>query len=81
MMGNYHVRCGAGEKIAIISKSYLSLFTDIQELVKTQMIVSLVIKYNPLEILYDYTDVLERKKKSLDREIEEKSNFVIAQVA
>ena len=55
--------------------------TDIQELAKTQMVVSLVIKYNPLEILYDYNDVLDRKKKSLEREIAEKSNFVIAQAA
>ena len=27
MRGNSHVRCGAGENSAIISKSYLSLFT------------------------------------------------------
>ena len=26
MMGNYHVRCGTGEKMEIISKSYLSSF-------------------------------------------------------
>lgn len=26
MMGNYHVRCGVGEKMEIISKSYLSLY-------------------------------------------------------
>ena len=26
MKGNFHVRCGAGEKPAITSKAYLSLF-------------------------------------------------------
>ena len=26
MMGNYHVRCGVGEKLEMISKAYLSLF-------------------------------------------------------
>ena len=55
--------------------------TDIKELANTQMIVSLVIKYNQLEILYDYSDVLDRKKKSVDREIAESSNFVVAQAA
>ena len=55
--------------------------TDIKELANTQMIVSLVIKYNPLEILYDYSDVLDRKKKSVDREIAESSSFVVAQAA
>lgn len=28
MRGNSHVRCGVGEKMAITSKSYLSLFGD-----------------------------------------------------
>jgi len=51
--------------------------TDIGELSNTQIIISLVIKYNPLEILYDYSDVLQRRKKSIEREIEEKSSYVI----
>ena len=51
--------------------------TDIQEIPGTQMIISLVIKYNNLEILYDYEDVLERKQKSIEREIEEKSCYEI----
>lgn len=55
--------------------------TDIQEMTNTQMIVSLVIKYNSLEVLYDYGDVLDRKKKSIEREIEEKSCFIIEQAA
>lgn len=31
MMGNYHVRCGAGEKLEMISKTYLwlSIINDI----------------------------------------------------
>lgn len=45
--------------------------TNIRRLSNTQMVVSLVIKYNPLEILDDYFDVLDRKKKSIEREIQE----------
>lgn len=55
--------------------------TDIAKIENTQMIISLVIKYNPLEILYDYEDVLDRKKKSVEREIEESSSFIIEQAA
>lgn len=55
--------------------------TDIQEMINTQMVISLVIKYNPLEILYDYSDVLDRKKKSIEREVEENSSFVVQQAA
>ena len=55
--------------------------TDIQEMINTQMVISLVIKYNPLEILYDYSDVLDWKKKSIEREVEENSSFVVQQAA
>lgn len=55
--------------------------TDIQEMVNTQMVISLVIKYNPLEILYDYLDVLDRKQKSIEREFQERSDFVVQQAA
>ncbi|MCI9038455.1 MAG: AAA family ATPase [Clostridia bacterium] len=55
--------------------------TDFIELANTQMVVSLVIKYNSLEILYDYSDVLSRKKKSVEREIKEKSSLFIEQAA
>lgn len=55
--------------------------TDIQEMLNTQMIISLVIKYNPLEILYDYSDVLDRRKKSVEREMNENSSFVMQQAA
>ena len=55
--------------------------TDIQQMANTQMIISLVIKYNPLEILYDYSDVLDRKKKSIDKEFIEKENYKMDKVA
>ena len=51
--------------------------TDIQEIYGTQLIISLVIKYNKLEILYDYEDVLDRKEKSIKQEIEERSCYEI----
>lgn len=51
--------------------------TDIQEIPETQLIISLVIKYNKLEILYDYEDVLIRRQKSIKKEIEEKSCYEI----
>ena len=55
--------------------------TDIQEIRNTQIIVSLVIKYNPLEVLYDYSEVLARKKASIERESKEKEEFIIEQAA
>ena len=55
--------------------------TDIQEIPETQLIISLVIKYNALEFLYDYEDVLERRKESIKREIEEKSCYEVPLVA
>lgn len=51
--------------------------TDIQEIPGTQLIISLVIKYNKLEVLYDYDDVLDRKEKSIKKEIEEKDCYEI----
>lgn len=55
--------------------------TDIPEIPETQIIISLVIKYNKLEILYNYEDVLERRKKSIKREIEEKDCYEIPMAA
>lgn len=55
--------------------------TDIQEIPNTQLIISQVIKYNKLEILYDYTDVLDRKEKAIQKEIEEKSCYELELVA
>lgn len=55
--------------------------TDIQEIPHTQLIISQVIKYNKLEILYDYEDVLDRKEKSIKKEIEERNCYEIPMVA
>ena len=41
-----------------------------------QTIIALVIKYNELEILYDYSDVLQREKDSINKKIEESSNLI-----
>lgn len=51
--------------------------TNIQDIPGTQLIISSVVKYNNLEILYDYEDVLDRREKSIKREIEEKSCYEI----
>ena len=50
--------------------------TDIINIDNTQIIISFVIKYNQLEILYDYEDVLDRRKKSINKEIEENNNYL-----
>lgn len=55
--------------------------TDIQEIPHTQLIISQVIKYNKLEILYDYEDVLNRKEQSIRTEIEERNCYEIPMVA
>lgn len=55
--------------------------TYIQEIPHTQLIISQVIKYNKLEILYDYEDVLDRKEKSIKKEIEERNCYEIPMVA
>ena len=36
--------------------------------------MAIVVKYNELEILDSYSDVLEREKKSIDKKIQENSN-------
>ena len=51
--------------------------TEIEEMSNNQMIISLVIKHNPLEILDDYDEVLDRKQKSVEREIAESSKYII----
>jgi len=51
--------------------------TDIPEMPGTQLIISLVIKYNKLEILYNYEDVLERKDNSIKQEIRERSCYEV----
>jgi len=49
MRGNSHVRCGAGEKVEIISKPYLSLLS--QELVQ----VGLDLLCTPTLIFYQFS--------------------------
>lgn len=49
--------------------------TEIQDFPNTQLVIALVIKYNKLEVLYDYEDVLDRKEKSIKKEIEDKSYY------
>ena len=51
--------------------------TDIPEMPGTQLIISLVIKYNKLEILYNDEDVWERKDNSIKQEIKERSCYEI----
>lgn len=51
--------------------------TDIPDIPNTQLIISMVVKYNPLEILYYYEDVLDRKEKSIKKEIEENCCYEI----
>lgn len=40
-----------------------------------QIMLAIVVKYNDLEILYDYSDVLIREKDSIIKKIEESSNL------
>ena len=42
----------------------------------TQAIMAIVIKYNELEILYNYQDVLLRERDSINKKIEESSNIL-----
>lgn len=41
-----------------------------------QMILAIVVKYNELEIFYDYSDVLIRERDSINKKIEESSNLL-----
>lgn len=41
-----------------------------------QTILAIVVKYNELEILYDYSAVLLRERDSINRKIEESSNLI-----
>ena len=70
----------SGMKVPIFLDDAESI-TNIPHIENTQMFISLVMKYNPLEILYDYSEVLERKKKSIEREYEEKDEFVLSEAA
>lgn len=55
--------------------------TDIEQMPNAQMIISLVIKDNPLEILYDYAEVLNRKEVSIKKELQDDCNYILKQVA
>ena len=43
--------------------------------------MAIVIKYNDLEILYDYAEVLKRERDSINKKIEESNNFLLQNVA
>ena len=48
--------------------------TEINMNLNSQIIISNVVKYNELEILYSYPDVLDRLKKSIEKNIENSCN-------
>ena len=50
--------------------------TDIQTSIESQIIISIVLKYNELEILYSYPEVLNRKKESINKEIEQSNELL-----
>ena len=50
--------------------------TSISVIPDTQLIVSMVIKYNELEVLYDYSEVLDRRLKSVQQEISEENEYL-----
>jgi len=50
--------------------------TNIDIEANTQTILAIVVKYNELEILNSYTDVLQREKESVNKKIQESSNLL-----
>lgn len=48
---------------------------------ETQIIIALYIKYSELNIFYDYNDVLQTKKKSIEKQLEEDKKFIYLNVA
>ena len=54
MRGNSHARCGVGENLEIISKSYLSLFCDILTITKSGTQKLALPFYTIEEMLYDW---------------------------
>lgn len=50
--------------------------TEIDTTNNIQTIMAIVIKFNDLEILYDYSDVLTRERDSINKKIEESSNLL-----
>lgn len=51
--------------------------TDIQTNIESQIIISIVLKYNELEILYSYPEVLNKKKESINKQIEQSNELLI----
>ncbi len=70
----------SGMKVPVFLDDAESI-TNIPHIENTQMLISLVMKYNPLEIIYDYSEVLERKKKSIEKEYKEKDEFILLKAA
>lgn len=50
--------------------------TEIDTTNNIQTIMAIVIKFNDLEVLYDYSDVLTRERDSIIKKIEESSNLL-----
>lgn len=50
--------------------------TEIDTTNNIQIIMAIVIKFNDLEVLYDYSDVLTRERDSINKKIEESSNLL-----
>lgn len=50
--------------------------TEIETTNNIQTIMAIVIKFNDLEVLYDYSDVLTRERDSINKKIEESSNLL-----
>ena len=50
--------------------------TEIDTTNNIQTIMAMVIKFNDLEVLYDYSDVLTRERDSINKKIEESSNLL-----
>lgn len=46
-----------------------------------QTIMAIVIKYNDLEVIYDYSEVLKRERDSINKKIEESSNNLLQNAA
>lgn len=47
----------------------------------TQIIIALYIKYSELNVFYDYSNVLESKKKSIEKQLAEDEEFILLNAA
>lgn len=54
---------------------------DIEMNGETQIVIALYIKYSELSIFYEYNNVLESKKKSIERQLEEDEEFILLNAA